>query len=124
MYKNKTVDTSAFDAASGSLKLNLHKDYLKSLGEGTHTITVNFKDGSVAVDIVVPKLAEEKKEEPAKQEEKKEEKKEEPAQKDEKEDTPKTADTSTVTVWFILLLVAMVAASVAMYSNRKRESEI
>ncbi|MBP5490980.1 MAG: InlB B-repeat-containing protein [Lachnospiraceae bacterium] len=124
VYKNKTVDTSAFDAASGSLKLNLHKDYLKSLGEGTHTITVNFKDGSVAVDIVVPKLAEEKKEEPAKQEEKKEEKKEEPAQKDEKEDTPKTADTSTVTVWFILLLVAMVAASVAMYSNRKRESEI
>ena len=114
VYKDKVVDVNAYDAASGSLKLNLHKDYLKSLGEGTHTITVNFKDGTVSVDITVPKFAEEKKEEP-----KQEEKKEEP-----KEDTPKTSDTGAVTVWFILLLLAMIAASAAMYSNRKRESEI
>ncbi|MBO4652542.1 MAG: InlB B-repeat-containing protein [Lachnospiraceae bacterium] len=125
VYKDKVVDTNAYDAASGSLKLNLHKDYLKSLGEGTHAITVNFKDGTVTVDIVVPKLAEEKKEEP-KQEEKKEEPKKEENKTEEKKDesTPKTSDTGAVTVWFILLLLAMIAASAAMYSNRKRESEI
>ena len=123
VYKDKVVDVNAYDAASGSLKLNLHKDYLKSLGEGTHTITVNFKDGTVSVDITVPKFAEEKKEKP-KQEEKKEAPKQEEKKEEPKEDTPKTSDTGAVTVWFILLLLAMIAASAAMYSNRKRESEI
>ena len=88
VYKDKVVDVNAYDAASGSLKLNLHKDYIKSLGEGTHTITVNFKDGTVSVDITVPKFAEEKKEEP-KQEEKKEEPKQEEKKEEPKEDTPK-----------------------------------
>ena len=137
MYAGKVVDVTNYDAASGSLKLALHKDYLKSLGEGTYTFTINFKDGFATVDVVIPNFEEPKNEEPKQEEPAKSETevipvednktavdntKVEEKKADEKTDSPKTADTSDIATWFILLILAMAAASVAMYCNKKRSS--
>ena len=137
LLNGKVVDVTNYDAASGSLKLALHKDYLKSLGEGKHTIAINFKDGFATVDVVIPNFEEPKNEEPKQEEPAKSETevipvednktavdntKVEEKKADEKADSPKTADTSDIATWFILLILAMAAASVAMYCNKKRSS--
>ncbi len=53
---DKNVSADNYDAASGSLILKLKDSYLETLAEGTHKLTVLFKDGSVSVKFLI-KLA-------------------------------------------------------------------
>ena len=43
----------AYDAEPGSVIVTIHKDFLKSLGEGTHNVTIVFKDGSVSTTVTL-----------------------------------------------------------------------
>ena len=42
----KTVPKKAYKASAGSLNLSLKPAYLKKLGDGSHSIKANFKDGT------------------------------------------------------------------------------
>ena len=44
---------SASDYENGSLKVFLHDKYLNTLSVGTHTLKVEFKDGTVSADFIV-----------------------------------------------------------------------
>ncbi|MBR4608959.1 MAG: InlB B-repeat-containing protein, partial [Erysipelotrichaceae bacterium] len=44
---------SASDYENGSLKIFLHDKYLNTLSVGTHTLKVEFKDGTVSADFIV-----------------------------------------------------------------------
>ena len=50
---DKNVSADNYDAASGSLILKLKDSYLETLAEGTHKLTVLFKDGSVSVKFLI-----------------------------------------------------------------------
>lgn len=47
LVDNKKVDAKNYTVEKGSLKITLKPDYLNTLAAGTHTLHVNFGDGSV-----------------------------------------------------------------------------
>ena len=49
----KDVDKANYDAESGSVKLTLHNDYLKTLAYGDHSITAVFNDGKAEATFAV-----------------------------------------------------------------------
>ena len=50
---NQDVSADNYDAASGSLILNLKPSYLNTLTEGEHTLKVIFKDGMLSIRFVI-----------------------------------------------------------------------
>lgn len=50
---NQDVSADKYDAASGSLILNLKPSYLNTLTEGEHTLKVIFKDGMLSIRFVI-----------------------------------------------------------------------
>ena len=113
----ETIDSANYDAASGSLKLKLHKDYLKSLGEGEHDILISFKDGSVTAAVKIQAQADPVEEDP----EPKDPENGNTDKKDEKEpiDSPKTGDSAMYILWIGLLLLALATIAVAKCSKRR-----
>ena len=53
LIDGKTVSSSNYATAKGSLKLALNKDYLKKLAVGAHTIKIQFKDGAAETKFTV-----------------------------------------------------------------------
>ena len=53
LVDNKTVSTAYYDTWEGSLKLEIDDRYLNLLDAGSHTLTVEFKDGSVSRSFTV-----------------------------------------------------------------------
>ncbi len=113
----ETIDSANYDAASGSLKLKLHKDYLKSLGEGEHDILISFKDGSVTAAVKIQAQADPVEEDP----DPKDPENGNTDKKDEKEpiDSPKTGDSAMYILWIGLLLLALATIAVAKCSKRR-----
>ncbi len=51
----KTVDSSNYTASEGSTIIELHGEYLKTLKEGKHTVTVAFTDGEATTQFEIKK---------------------------------------------------------------------
>ena len=52
------IDASNYSAAAGSLKVTLNASYLNTLANGSHTVKINFRDGSVETALTIrPKPA-------------------------------------------------------------------
>ena len=47
------VDPTAYIATAGSLNLSVKPEYLETLADGTHTMKVNFKDGSASTELLI-----------------------------------------------------------------------
>jgi hypothetical protein len=51
---DKLVDPSNYDVSEGSIKVVLHPAFLKTLGEGTHTISIESKNGVAKAEFTIP----------------------------------------------------------------------
>lgn len=51
----ETVDSSNYDASSGSTKIVLHSDYLKTLDLGVHYLSIISSDGSAETEFTITK---------------------------------------------------------------------
>ena len=98
-YQNTRMDgavmpNGSHTAEKGSLIVTLKAAYLDTLAIGKHKATINFKDGSVDVDITVKEGYE----------------------------VPKTGDSANPVLWLGLMLMGLVTAGVIMASRKKGNS--
>ena len=79
----KAADADCYTAESGSTVITLKPDYLNTLTEGAHTITVLYTDGEATGTFTIA---------------------EQPA--DEGTDSPQTGDDSHIVLWIMLMLIS------------------
>lgn len=107
------VNPENYMAASGSTIVTLKNEYLKALPEGTHKLTVVYKDGQCNTNFEIKKTAEEicENSDTASTEEKE--------KQNENSLNPKTGDNSNLLLWIPLLSVSLIGMlEIAIY-NRK-----
>ncbi|MBO4484655.1 MAG: InlB B-repeat-containing protein [Lachnospiraceae bacterium] len=105
----KVVGTVNYDATEGSIKLDIHADYLKTLTEGEHTLTVDIGEDKVDVKISVTQI----KEEPT-----------QPAQQAATSDNaPSTGDTGSLVLWYVIALIALLSAAALAVARQKSRRE-
>lgn len=100
-------------AASGSTIVTLKNEYLKALPEGTHKLTVVYKDGQCNTNFEIKKTAEEicENSDTASAEEKE--------KQNENSLNPKTGDNSNLLLWIPLLSVSFIGMLEIEIYNRK-----
>ena len=91
------VKDSHYTTAPGSTVITLKNSYLESLSEGKHTITVNFDDGSVSLEITVQAA-------------------------DKKEVTliPKTGETGCIAVLGVIMVISAAGCLITLEREKKR----
>ena len=93
----RDVANTNYTAVSGSTKVTLKEDYINSLTEGVHTLTIVFKDGKTSTTFTLNDTTESK-----------------------NENNPKTGDSSNMVLWGTLQLISMMAI-VALLTKKKRQ---
>lgn len=108
----KVVAKANYDATNGSIKLDIHSDYLKTLSEGEHNLTVEIGEDKVDVKITITKVQEEVTEptQPAQQ----------AATSD---DAPSTGDTGSLVLWYVIALIALLSAAALAVARQKSRRE-
>lgn len=108
----KVVAKANYDATNGSIKLDIHSDYLKTLSEGEHNLTVEIGEDKVDVKITITKVQEEATEptQPAQQ----------AATSD---DAPSTGDTGSLVLWYVIALIALLSAAALAVARQKSRRE-
>lgn len=108
------VDASNYTATSGSTIITFKKDYLASLTQGTHSITIVFTDGEASTNVTIAGAASNKPstEQPAATQET-------PSQKD---DVPKTGETDVAMVWIVLSVCGLLGM-ISVYSVRRKKAD-
>ncbi len=108
----KVVAKANYDATNGSIKLDIHSDYLKTLSEGEHNLTVEIGEDKVDVKITITKVQEEVTE-PT-----------QPAQQAATSDNaPSTGDTGSLVLWYVIALIALLSAAALAVARQKSRRE-
>ena len=85
----------------------MYAEYIKTLSAGKHNIEIRFADGKALAEITVAKVETNKKDDSQTE-----------------KNTPKTADTSSMVLWFIILVAAALAfVATRVYANKRRSVE-
>lgn len=102
----KLIDTSNYTAVSGSTKVTLKAEYLKTLSVGTHEVTFVYTDGECSTNFEVKSVSMVQ----AK-----------PTEENKTDTTsPQTGDNSNIVLWFALLFVSCAGTlGAVVYSKRK-----
>ncbi|MBR6020142.1 MAG: InlB B-repeat-containing protein [Lachnospiraceae bacterium] len=101
------VPQTALKTWSGSLNMIMYAEYIKTLSAGKHNIEIRFADGKALAEITVAKVETNKKDDSQTE-----------------KNTPKTADTSSMVLWFIILVAAALAfVATRVYANKRRSVE-
>lgn len=104
----KSVSSSNFTTAKGSLKLALKKEYLKNLAVGAHTIKIQFKDGTAETKFTVRGTTSNGSSSTTRS----------------STTSPKTGDDSNAALWIGILVVAVLAiAGILIYRKRKNNTK-
>ena len=90
----KDVETSYYTAKSGSTVISLKPEYLNTLSEGKHTLTVLYTDGQTSGQFEVLRQSE--------------------------NGTPQTGDTADSMLWLILMILSCGLAGTVAYSRIKK----
>ena len=95
---DRTVSTAYYDYWEGSLKLSIDDRYLNLLSDGRHTLTVEFKDGSVSRTFTVKEAGS-------------------------KSAAPSTGDNSNSLLWILSFVscAAVIAALMALRMKKKQQ---
>ena len=104
------VAVANYDATNGSIKLDIHSDYLKTLSEGEHTLTVEVGEDKVDVKITVTKVQEETTQ-PTQQ------------QASTSDNAPSTGDTGSLVLWYVIALIALLSAAALAVARQKSRRE-
>lgn len=121
-FSNVTIDgnivaDTAFDAESGSTVITFHKDFMNTLTVGSHTIVVNFTDGTATTALTV-KAAENPGKDPGKTPG---ESSNETTDKTPGTASPATGDNADLFLWSALLLLSGTAV-VTLVTLKKKKS--
>ena len=108
LVDDKEVDPDNYTAESGSVIINLDKEYLDTLEEGEHTLTAVFEDGEVSGKFSITKKEQEEPDEPVEPDK--------PVEPD--PDHPETGDNNDLLRW-TLLLRASTTAGYVVYRKKK-----
>ena len=107
LIDGKTVSSSNYATAKGSLKLTLNKDYLKNLAVGAHTIKIQFKDGTAETKFTVRGTTS---------------KNGSSSSSKSSSSSPKTGDDTNAGLWIGILIVAILGiAGILIYRKRKNK---
>ena len=107
LIDGKTVSSSNYATAKGSLKLTLNKDYLKNLAVGAHTIKIQFKDGTAETKFSVRGTTS---------------KNGSSSSSKSSSSSPKTGDDTNAGLWIGILIVAILGiAGILIYRKRKNK---
>ena len=107
LIDGKTVSSSNYATAKGSLKLTLNKDYLKNLAVGAHTIKTQFKDGTAETKFTVRGTTS---------------KNGSSSSSKSSSSSPKTGDDTNAGLWIGILIVAILGiAGILIYRKRKNK---
>lgn len=106
------VDASNYTATSGSTIITFKKEYLASLTQGTHSITIVFTDGEAATHVTIGSASgsQPSSEQTATT----------PATPSQKDNVPKTGETDEAMVW-VILSVCGFAGMLSVYGYRKKK---
>ena len=107
LIDGKTVSSSNYATAKGSLKLTLNKDYLKNLAVGAHTIKIQFKDGTAETKFSVRGTTSNNGSSSSSKS---------------SSSSPKTGDDTNAGLWIGILIVAILGiAGILIYRKRKNK---
>ena len=101
------VAVANYDATNGSIKLDIHSDYLKTLSEGEHTLTVEVGEDKVDVKITITKVQEENTQQQAST----------------SDNAPSTGDTGSLVLWYVIALIALLSAAALAVARQKSRRE-
>ncbi|MBQ6661648.1 MAG: hypothetical protein IJM57_09565, partial [Lachnospiraceae bacterium] len=82
-------------AVAGSVKITVKRDFLKAQTTGNHEVTVQFVDGSAKTTFAI----------------------------DRSEPEPPTGDSTQMTLWIVLALLALLMAGTVMWQMSRRREE-
>ena len=87
-----TVSAENYTAVSGSTVITLKKEYLNTLSEGKHTLTVVYNDGNCSTEFEI------------------------------KNKSPETGDSNNYFMWLVLVFVCVCAAGGTLYFVKKKNT--
>ena len=109
LIDGKTVNSSNYTTAKGSLKLTLNKDYLKDLAAGAHTIKIQFKDGTAETKFSVRGTTSNNGSSSS-------------SSSKSSSSSPKTGDDTNAGLWIgIIIVAALGIAGILIYRKRKNK---